>query len=52
MQQAELVAAEHLLNSFSSPCFRAKIVNNYGLWWFEHLLKREGPVKKGLQTIL
>ncbi len=47
-----LVAAEHLLNSFWSPCFSVKIVYNDGLWGFEHLLKREGPVKKGLQTIL
>jgi hypothetical protein len=52
MQQAELVAAERLLNSFSSPCFSAKIVYNDGLWGFEHLLKREGPVKKELQIIL
>jgi hypothetical protein len=41
MQQAELVAAEHWLNSFSSPCVSVKMVYNYGFWWFEHLLKEK-----------
>jgi hypothetical protein len=51
-QQAELVVDENLLSSFSDSCFSVKIVYNYGFWWFEHLLKREVPGKKGLQSIL
>ena len=57
--------AQHLLSSFSSPCFRVKIVYNYGLSWScfcSHLsagtciwsckwhVSQEGPNVKGIEN--
>jgi hypothetical protein len=32
LQQVDLVAAQHLLSSFSSPCFEVKFLYDYGVW--------------------
>jgi hypothetical protein len=42
MQQVELVAAQHILSTYSSPCFTVKIVYNYGL---RHYTATKGTTK-------